>query len=76
MVEKPFRSSMNVTFNIKDSKLEDFFVSEAEKNGLLQLKGHRTLGGLRASLYNAMPLEGVEKLANFMKEFEKKYSSK
>lgn len=74
MVEKPFRSCMNVTFTIKDQKLEDVFVTEAEKKGLIQLKGHRSLGGLRASLYNAITLEATQQLAQFMKEFEIKHS--
>jgi phosphoserine aminotransferase len=49
------------------------FVEEAEKSGLYQLKGHRLVGGLRASIYNAMPIEGIHALINFMQDFEKKY---
>jgi len=62
---------MNVPFRIKDDSLTMTFVAEAEKKGLYQLKGHRLVGGLRASIYNAMPIEGVNALIQFMKEFEK-----
>jgi len=65
------RSRMNVPFRIKDDSLTMTFVAEAEKKGLYQLKGHRLVGGLRASIYNAMPIEGVNALIQFMKEFEK-----
>lgn len=68
---KDSRSNMNVTFNLPSIELEEKFVKEAKEKGLESLKGHRSVGGIRASIYNAMPLEGVEKLANFMKEFEK-----
>ena len=54
-----------------DEALDALFVKEAEKNGLVNLKGHRTVGGMRASIYNAMPIEGVEKLVAFMADFEK-----
>jgi len=63
------RSMMNVTFVIGDANLEKKFASEAEKAGFVNLKGHRSVGGMRASIYNAMPVEGVEKLVEFMKEF-------
>lgn len=66
------RSTMNVTFRISNRELEQPFLKEAEAAGLIGLKGHRLLGGLRASIYNACPLEGVEALAAFMREFEKK----
>ncbi len=67
------RSRMNVPFFLEDESLNDEFVAEAAKNGLLQLKGHRLTGGMRASLYNAMPIEGVEALVAFMRAFEQKH---
>lgn len=70
-VAPQFRSSMNVPFLLGDETLNDLFVNEAEANGLLALKGHRMVGGMRASIYNAMPLEGVQTLVTFMKEFER-----
>ena len=63
------RSMMNVTFVTGDAGLDKTFVTEAEKAGLKNLKGHRSVGGMRASIYNAMPYEGVEKLVAFMKDF-------
>ncbi len=69
-VRKEDRSLMNVPFIIGDKELEALFVKEAEKAGLVSLKGHRSVGGMRASIYNAMPYEGVEALVAFMKEFE------
>lgn len=63
------RSMMNVTFVTGDAELDKTFVAEAEKAGLKNLKGHRSVGGMRASIYNAMPYEGVEKLVAFMKDF-------
>jgi len=66
------RSTMNVTFNVPSPELLDLFLKEALENGLYALKGHRNVGGARASIYNAMPLEGVQKLADFMKEFERR----
>lgn len=69
---KKDRSLMNVTFVTGDGELDKKFVSEARKEGLVNLKGHRTVGGMRASIYNAMPVEGVQKLIDFMKEFERK----
>ncbi|MBR2023782.1 MAG: 3-phosphoserine/phosphohydroxythreonine transaminase [Clostridia bacterium] len=70
-VEKSSRSMMNVTFVTGDADLDKKFASEATKAGLVNLKGHRSVGGMRASIYNAMPYEGVEKLVAFMKEFAK-----
>ena len=67
------RSRMNVPFTLKDANLDGDFVKQADARGLLQLKGHRSVGGMRASIYNAMPLEGVQALINFMKEFAKKH---
>ena len=69
-VEKKDRSVMNVPFVTGDAELDAKFVREAEKAGFVNLKGHRTVGGMRASIYNAMPIEGVEKLVEFMKQFE------
>ncbi len=69
-VEKEFRSIMNVPFVTGSDELDKKFVAESSKAGLINLKGHRTVGGMRASIYNAMPIEGVEALVAFMKEFE------
>ncbi len=69
-VRKEDRSLMNVPFVIGDKELEALFVKEAEKAGLVSLKGHRTVGGMRASIYNAMPYEGVVALVDFMRKFE------
>ncbi len=66
------RSGMNVTFRAKSPELEAEFVKEATAAGFVNLKGHRSVGGMRASIYNAMPVEGVEKLVQFMKDFEVK----
>ncbi len=71
-VKKPSRSMMNVTFVTGNADLDKKFASEAAANGLMNLKGHRSVGGMRASIYNAMPYEGVEKLVGFMKEFAEK----
>ncbi|MFI3207465.1 MAG: 3-phosphoserine/phosphohydroxythreonine transaminase [Clostridia bacterium] len=68
--EKASRSMMNVTFVTSDKDLDAKFVKEATAKGFENLKGHRSVGGMRASIYNAMPIEGVEKLVAFMKEFE------
>lgn len=73
-VVKEDRSLMNVPFVTDSEELNAKFVKEATEAGLVNLKGHRTVGGMRASIYNAMPYEGVEKLVNFMKEFEKNNS--
>ena len=69
--EKNSRSIMNVTFNLPTEELEAKFIAEAKENGMINLKGHRVLGGIRASIYNAMAVEGVKKLAEFMITFEK-----
>ena len=71
-VEKKDRSLMNVTFVTGDADLDARFVKEAAEAGFVNLKGHRSVGGMRASIYNAMPMEGVEKLVAFMEAFEKK----
>jgi len=68
--EKDSRSMMNVTFRLPNEKLEERFLQEAEKKNFLGLQGHRSVGGVRASIYNAFPVEGVEKLGEFMKRFE------
>ena len=86
-VNKADRSRMNVPFTLKDaptstssgqastsSGLDGEFLKQADARGLLQLKGHRSVGGMRASIYNAMPLEGVQTLVTFMKEFSKNYA--
>ena len=67
------RSRMNVPFTLNDASLDDSFLEGAEKLGMVQLKGHRSVGGMRASVYNAMPVEGVRQLAAYMKEFEAKH---
>ena len=66
------RSLMNVTFNLPNDELQSEFISQAASHELDSLKGHRSVGGIRASIYNAMPREGVEKLADFMKDFATK----
>ena len=71
-VVKADRSLMNATFVTGDPDLDARFVTEAAAAGFVNLKGHRSVGGMRASIYNAMPMEGVEKLTRFMEEFEKK----
>jgi phosphoserine aminotransferase len=71
-VRKEDRSRMNVPFKLRDEALDGAFLKGAEARGLLQLKGHRSVGGMRASIYNAMPQEGVQALLEYMKEFEKK----
>jgi phosphoserine aminotransferase len=65
------RSRMNVPFFLRDESLNDTFLSGAKSAGLLQLKGHKSVGGMRASIYNAMPHEGVVALTNYMQEFER-----
>lgn len=71
-VRREFRSRMNVCFRLTDDALEEKFLSEAEKEGLVNLRGHRSVGGVRASIYNAVSMESVEALVSFMKEFEKR----
>jgi len=72
-VAKENRSLMNVPFTLKDASLDDAFLKGAQARGLLQLKGHRSVGGMRASIYNAMPVEGVQALVDYMREFEKSH---
>ncbi len=69
-VAKDDRSLMNVPFQLKDAALDDAFLKGAQAKGMIQLKGHRVVGGMRASIYNAMPIEGVRALVQYMKEFE------
>jgi phosphoserine aminotransferase len=73
-VAKEDRSRMNVPFRLRDDKLDADFLAQSEARGLSQLKGHRSVGGMRASIYNAMPLEGVEALVAFMEEFRRKHA--
>ena len=68
-VDKPYRSRMNVIFRIRDESLYPEFLAQATSAGLLFLKGHKLVGGLRASIYNAMPEAGVDALLNFMEDF-------
>ena len=68
-VEKQYRSWMNVTFTLNDASLDEAFLTGAKKAGLIALKGHRSVGGMRASIYNAMPEEGIDALIQFMTEF-------
>ena len=72
IARREHRSRMNVTFLLPSEELTEQFLKEAEKEGLYALKGYRAVGGIRASLYNAMPLEGVQALVSFMKEFERR----
>ena len=69
-VKKEFRSIMNVPFITGSEDLDNKFVKEAAKNGIVTIKGHRAVGGMRASIYNAMPVEGIKALVEFMKKFE------
>lgn len=75
-VKKSDRSLMNVTFTAKSDELNTLFVKEAETAGLVNLNGHRSVGGMRASIYNAMPTDGVRKLVDFMKEFEASHTER
>jgi len=71
-VNKPDRSRMNVPFTLAKADLDEEFLKQAKAAGLLQLKGHRSVGGMRASIYNAMPIDGVKSLVAFMTDFETK----
>ena len=70
--DKAYRSLMNVTFVTGDAEMDKAFVAEAKKNGIVNVKGHRSVGGMRASIYNAMPVEGIKALVALMKDFESK----
>jgi len=72
-VAKADRSLMNVPFTLKKAELDEEFLKGAKARGMIQLKGHRSVGGMRASIYNAMPVEGVKALVGYMKEFEAKH---
>jgi phosphoserine aminotransferase len=72
-VAKEDRSRMNVPFTLHDAKLDEPFLKGAAERGMVQLKGHRSVGGMRASIYNAMPIEGVQRLVEYMREFEKRH---
>jgi len=72
-VHAPARSRMNVPFVLRDESLNDAFLQGAEAAGLMQLKGHKSVGGMRASIYNAMPLAGVQALVDYLKEFERRH---
>lgn len=72
-VDSRYRSRMNVPFTLADPGLDRVFLEEAQACGLVNLKGHRSVGGMRASIYNAMPIEGVRALVDFMQEFERRH---
>jgi phosphoserine aminotransferase len=72
-VAKDDRSRMNIPFTLRNSALDEQFLKQAKANGLYELKGHRSVGGMRASIYNAMPMEGVQALVQFMREFERSH---
>jgi len=72
-VQREDRSRMNVPFKLRDESLDGAFLKGAEARGMLQLKGHRSVGGMRASIYNAMPIEGVRALVEYMREFEREH---
>jgi phosphoserine aminotransferase len=71
-VDPDCRSWMNVPFTLANADLDSVFLAEAKDKGLVTLKGHRSVGGMRASIYNAMPEEGVDALIEFMRDFEKR----
>ena len=72
-VAKEDRSLMNIPFTLRNSALDSDFLKQAGRNGLTQLKGHRSVGGMRASIYNAMPMEGVRTLVGYMRDFERSH---
>jgi phosphoserine aminotransferase len=72
-VARDCRSLMNVPFRLRDPALDDSFLAGAKARGMVQLKGHRSVGGMRASIYNAMPIEGVRALVDYMKDFEARH---
>jgi phosphoserine aminotransferase len=72
-VARDDRSLMNIPFTLRNAELDAAFLKETAAHGLTQLKGHRSVGGMRASIYNAMPVEGVQALVQFMREFERKH---
>jgi phosphoserine aminotransferase len=72
-VDDKYRSTMNVVFRLNDEELEAQFLKESAEKGMMGLKGHRSVGGCRASIYNSLPVEAVETLAEFMKSFAKSH---
>jgi len=72
-VQREDRSRMNVPFKLRDESLDEAFLKGAKERGMVQLKGHRVVGGMRASIYNAMPVEGVRTLVDYMQEFEQRH---
>ncbi len=72
-VEPSCRSRMNIPFTLTKSSLDESFIAEAKKHGIVQIKGHSSVGGMRASIYNAMPIDGVRALTQFMQEFERSH---
>ena len=72
-VAREDRSRMNVPFTLADASLDEEFLKQAKQRGLIQLKGHRSVGGMRASIYNAMPMDGVRTLVEFMQDFERRH---
>ncbi|MBN8479788.1 MAG: 3-phosphoserine/phosphohydroxythreonine transaminase [Burkholderiales bacterium] len=72
-VAREFRSRMNVPFKLRDEKLDDAFLKGAKEHRMVQLKGHRSVGGMRASIYNAMPVDGVRALVDYMADFERRH---
>jgi phosphoserine aminotransferase len=73
-IEKPYRSLMNIPFVTSSEQINEEFLKKATAAGFINLKGHRSVGGMRASIYNAMPIEGVRKLVDFMKKFETEHA--
>jgi phosphoserine aminotransferase len=72
-VRREDRSRMNIPFTLRNAELDEAFLKGAKERGMVQLKGHRSVGGMRASIYNAMPVEGVQQLVAYMAEFEKSH---
>jgi phosphoserine aminotransferase len=72
-VRKEDRSRMNVPFKLRDASLDEAFLKGAKERGMVQLKGHRAVGGMRASIYNAMPIEGVQTLVSYLEDFEREH---
>jgi phosphoserine aminotransferase len=72
-VARENRSRMNVPFTLARPELDDTFLKGAQERGMIQLKGHRSVGGMRASIYNAMPVEGVQRLVDYLREFEARH---
>jgi len=72
-VRREDRSRMNIPFTLHDPTLDEVFLKGAREAGMVQLKGHRSVGGMRASIYNAMPIEGVRTLVSYMKDFERRH---